>query len=146
MIDLKAFPRGVFLVNVLGIVYDAERQLLLVGRRENDEYVPSLSWCFPGGRPTHRKDLEQSLQSEIKKKTGIKVKVLKQIFARKFLENGRILLIYYLCKPVGGKLRASDVFKEVKWIKPSETEKYFSTSAHRKVKEMIQEITRTQND
>jgi len=64
----KNLDRGIFLVNVLGIVYDPKTKKILIGRREKDEYLPELTWCFPGGRPDYNHSLIMSLIMEIKKK------------------------------------------------------------------------------
>ena len=120
--------RGVFLVNVLGIVYNPKTKKILIGKRENDPYVKELSWSLPGGRP--EKNLEDSLIYEIKIKTGIKVKVKDLIFARVPKENERFLLLYYFCETNQTKTKAGEKFVEVKWIKPNEVKKYFKTSIH----------------
>ena len=50
--------KGVFIVNLLAIVYNPKTRKFLIGRREKDPYIEKLSWCFPGGRPGYKKDLE----------------------------------------------------------------------------------------
>jgi len=128
--DWSKFNRGIFLVNVLGIVYNKKTKKILIGKREKDPYVKQLSWTFPGGRPAYKKELEEYLKDEIKKKTGLKINVKQFIFARIPKENKRFLLIYFYCEVVGGKEKASEKFVEIKWIKPLEVEKYFTTSLH----------------
>jgi len=129
-LDLIEFDKGVFLANVLGLVYNPKTKKLLIGRRENDPYVKELSWSFPGGRPTYGKSLEASLVKEIKIKTGVKVKVRTIILARIPKENKQFLLLYYLCETNQTKIKAGEKFVEVKWIKPREIQKYFKTSIH----------------
>jgi len=124
------FDRGIFLANVLGLVYNPKTKKLLIGRRKNDPYVKKLSWSFPGGRPTYGKSLEDSLVKEIKIKTGVKVKVRTIILARIPKENKQFLLLYYLCETNQTKIKAGEKFVEVKWIKPKEIQKYFKTSIH----------------
>lgn len=137
---LDKFDRGVFLLNVLGIVFDPAKKKILIGRRENDEYVPELTWCFPGGRPEYGEDLEDGLKKEIKKKTGLEVESLGAIFVRVPEEEEKFLLIYYLCEVIGGKEKTGEKFKEIKWVKPEELEKYFQTSFHPKLKEYIMSL------
>ena len=139
-INLEKFDRGIFLVNVLGIVFNPETKKILIGKRENDEYIPNLAWCFPGGRPEYGEDLEEALKKEIKKKTGLKVESLGTIFARVPEENEKSLLIYYLCEVVDGKENAGEKFAEIKWVEPEELEKYFTTSFHHKLKEYINNL------
>ena len=124
------FDRGVFLVNVLGIIYDPKTRQILIGKRENDPYIKELSWTFPGGRPNYKKDLEIYLKHEIKIKTGLNVDVKKIVFAKTYPEKREFLSIYYLCGVIGGKEKAGDNFVEIKWVKPTDVKKYFTTSLH----------------
>ena len=128
--DWKSLDRGVFLVNVLGIVYDPKTKKILIGRREKDEFLPELTWSFPGGRPNYKHSLSMSLRMEIKKKTNLDINVLDCIFARTLPEKPEFLSIYYFCEVVeeSEKPKAMDKFKEIKWVKPTEVEKYFTTS------------------
>ncbi len=128
--DWTKFNRGVFLVNVLGIVYNQKTGKILIGRRQNDKYLKKLSWCFPGGRPAYKKDLEFYLEKEIKKKTGLSVKIEKVIFAKTYPEKREFLSIYYVCKKIGGREKAGEKFTELKWIRSTDVKKYFTTSLH----------------
>lgn len=131
--DWKQFDRGVFLVNVLGIVYNPKAKQILIGRRENDPYIKELSWTFPGGRPTYDAELETCLLEQIKRKTGLDVAVRNVIFAKMYPEKREFLSIYYHCDVVGGQERAGEKFVEMKWVKPTDVQKYFTTSLHPKV-------------
>lgn len=124
--------RGIFLVNVVGIVFNPKTKKILIGRREKDPYVKRLTWCFPGGSPSYNLPLEESLKRSIKRKTGLNVKVQKLIYARFYPEKKTIMSLYYwcLCEPVGGKERPGEKFVEIKWIKPTQITKYFTTSYH----------------
>jgi len=135
--DWKQLGRGVFLVNVLGIVFNPSTKKVLIGKRENDPYINELTWCFPGGRPEYKEELEDYLKKEIKKKTGLDVESLGAVFAKTYPEKKEFLSIYYLCEVVGGKEKAGEKFKELKWVKPEELEKHFTTSFHPKLREYI---------
>lgn len=128
--EWNQFDKGVFLVNVLGIVYNPKTKQILIGKRENDPHIKELSWVFPGGRPAYKKDLELYLKNEIKVKTGLEVEVRQIVFAKTYPEKREFLSIYYLCEFTGGKERASDKLSEIKWIKPTDVKKYFTTSLH----------------
>ncbi|UCD03702.1 MAG: NUDIX domain-containing protein [Candidatus Woesearchaeota archaeon] len=138
--DWNSFDKGIFLVNVLGIVYDPDTKKILIGRRENDEQLPQLTWCFPGGRPEYEKDLEEYLKQQVKIKTNLDVDVKKLIFARIMPEKKEFLLIYYLCKVEGREAKAQGKFVEVKWVKPTEVTNYFTTSLHPKVFEFLKTL------
>ncbi len=126
--DFSQFDRGVFLVNVLGVVYDTKTKMILIGRRENDPFIKELTWCLPGGRLGHEESLTHYLKKEVKKKTCLDINVKKLILARTPPENREILLLYFYCEASGGEAKAGDKFVEVKWIKPGEAGSYFQTS------------------
>ncbi len=128
--EWNEFNKGVFLVNVLGIIYNKSKNEILIGERADDPYIKNLSWTFPGGRPAYKDDLEVYLKNEIKKKTGLDVNVKKVIFAKTYPERREFLSIYYLCEPVGGEEKAGEKFVRIKWINPTEVKNYFTTSIH----------------
>jgi len=138
--DWSQFERGIFLVNVLGIVYDRETKNVLIGRREDDPNIKNLSWTFPGGRPEYKNELEHYLKHEVRLKTGVSIDVEKIIFAKTYPEKRDFLSIYYLCKPIGGHEKAGEKFKEIKWIKPTEATKYFTTSLHPTLLEYLKSL------
>lgn len=138
--DWSKFERGVFLVNVLGSIYDPKTKKLLIGRRENDHYLTELSWTFPGGRPSYNDDLELYLAAEIKKKTGLDTKSKCVIFAKTYPEKREFLSIYYLCEVIGGQERAGEKFVELKWVRPEELRNYFTSTFHPKLEEILCEL------
>lgn len=81
--------------------------------------------------------MEDGLKREVKKKTGLDIESLGTIFSKTYPENRKFLTIYYLCEVIGGKEKPGEKFKEMKWVKPEELEKYFTTSFHPKLKEYI---------
>ena len=89
--DWTQFDKGVFLVNVLGIVYNTETKQILIGRRENDPYLKDLSWCFPGGRPGYQEDLEFYLKEQVKIKTNLEVAIKNVVFAKTYPEKREFL-------------------------------------------------------
>ena len=118
MSSWRSLKKGVFLVNLLAIVYNPKNKMVLIGRREKDPYIKRLTWSFPGGRPGYRKDLEAYLKYEVKKKTNLDVDVEKIIFAKTYPEKRSFLSIYYLTIPKNvGKEKAGEKFKEIRWVK-----------------------------
>lgn len=138
--EWKDLDEGIFLVNVLGIVYDSKTKKILIGRVENDPYVKELTWCFPGGRPSYEHDLEFSLKQQIKIKTNLEVDVKKIIFTRIYQEKKEFLLIYYYCEVISEEEKPGEKFKELKWVKPTEVKNYFTTSLHPKVFEFLKSL------
>lgn len=138
--DWNQFDRGVFLVNVLAIIYDPKTKNILIGRRENDQFIEELTWCFPGGRPNYQNDLEEYLKIEVKKKTNLEIEPKKVIFAKTYPEKREFLSIYYLCDLIGGEEKVGEKFVELKWVKSSEIKNYFTTSLHPKLLELLRTL------
>lgn len=136
------FDKGVFLVNLLGIIYDPKTRKVLIGKRENDPHIKEISWVFPGGRPGYNNDLENHLQAEIKDKTGLDVKVKNVVFAKTYPEKREFLSVYYYCEceVVSGEEKPSESLVELKWVKPSEVGNYFTTSLHPKLLEYLKTL------
>ncbi len=126
-----------FNVILLGIVFDPRRKKILIGRRENDSYIPKLSWVFPGGRLNYNEDIEKALKERIKEKTGLKVENLGSVFSKIYPERKNFISVYFLCEVIGGKEKAGGLFSELKWVKPEELEAHFTTSFHPHLKEYI---------
>jgi ADP-ribose pyrophosphatase YjhB (NUDIX family) len=140
-LNWNEFDRGVFLVNCLAIVYNPKTKKILIGRREKDLLVKTLIWNFPGGRPGYSKNLEDYLKFEIKKKTNLDVKIKKLVFARVPEENSRFLLLYYLAEPLNvGKEKAGEKFVEIKWVKPKDAGKFFTTSLHPEIIKLLKKL------
>jgi len=129
-----------FIVTLLGIVYNPKTKMIIIGKRENDPNIKKLSWCFPGGASSYTKDLEDNLIKEIKKKTNLLVKVKNVIFAKTYPENRKVLSIYFYCETSTYNAKAGDRFREVKWVKPLEVKKYFTTSLHKKVVDFLKTL------
>lgn len=127
-----------FLVNCLAIVYD--RGKILIGRRVSDPYLKNLTWSFPGGRPVYRKPLEESLRNEVRKKTGMGIRVLGLCHARLFPARPTFLLLYYLATPTDGKLQSGEKFAEVKWVNPRAVETYFTTPIDDAIRDLLRDL------
>lgn len=137
--DWSKFGKGVFLVNLLAIIYDPQSKRILIGKRVNDPNLKELSWVFPGGRPNYKDDLEPNLVYEIKENTRLDVNVKDIVFAKTYPEIREFLSIYYLCEKTADSPNEQVVgnLKELKWVKPTEVTDYFTTSVHPKVLEYL---------
>lgn len=139
--DWSQFEYGVYLVNVLGIIYDPQKKQILIGRRKDDPHLKELTWCFPGGRPKYGEDLDAALKREVKAKTGLDVSVKKLIFARAHPERKEFLSLYYACEPIGGIEKPGELFVETKWVEPGDAQNHFTTSVHPKILDYIKSLT-----
>ncbi len=139
-LNLNKLKKGAFLAVVVGIIFDTRKRKILIGRRMNDPHTKQLTWSFPGGVPNYGEDLERFLERKIKEKTNLEVKNLGCVFARQFKENNKVLLMYYLCEVIKGKEKPRDDMVELRWVKPKELEKYFTTSFDPRLKEYIMNL------
>ncbi len=126
-----------FQVIVLGVIFDPKEKKILIGRGENDPYLPQLTWCFPGGSLTNDGEMNKTLKEKIKEQTGLVVKNLGAIFSKTYEEKRDLVAIYFLCEAISGKAKKGGKLKELKWVKPSEVEKHFKTSFHPRLKEYM---------
>ncbi|MBC7943346.1 NUDIX hydrolase [Candidatus Saccharibacteria bacterium] len=140
--DWTLFEKGVFLVNLLGIIYNPNTKMILIGRRVNDPNLKDLSWVFPGGRPDYKNDLEFNVAHEIKENTGLDVGVKNIVFSKTYPEKREFLSIYYYCEleSIDAKEQPIGNLKEFKWIKPTDVTEYFTTSIHPKVLEYLKTL------
>jgi len=129
-----------FMVVLLGIVFDPEKRQILIEKRREDEYIQKLTWAFPGGRANSDEKLEYTLIKKIKEETGYNVEVLGSVFARIPPEKKDLVLVYYLCEVVGGQERADGDAEDLKWVKPEELRKYFTTSFEPVLEEYINNL------
>lgn len=139
-INFEKTPEGVFMVNALAIVYDTSSRKILIGKRVNDLYVKKLGWSFPGGNVKHGEECKKSIKRLVKSKTNLDVVSLGIVYARIPKENKKLMILYCLSEVTGGKEKAKGDFKELKWVRPDELEKYFSTSFSSELKEYIMNL------
>jgi len=140
LLNGKEFDKGIFLVNLLGIIFDTKTRKILIGKRKKDPHIKKLTWSFPGGRPNYNEEIDDALKRSIKEKTGFIVESLGAVFAKTYPEKREFLSIYYLCEVVKGKEKIGKNFTKLKWVKPEELEKYFTTSFHPHLKEYIMNL------
>jgi len=126
-----------FNIVLLGVIFDPNKKRILIGRRENDPYVPELIWTPPGGSIIPGEDLEASLKKKIKLQTGLDVENLGNIFAMIPKEKKEFILLLYLCEVIGGKEKVGGNLKEIKWVSPEELDNYFTIAYHPHLREYI---------
>lgn len=129
-----------FQVIVLGIIFNPKERKILIGKRENDPYLPKLKWVFPGGRLSADGEINKTLKERIKAQTGLEVKNLGAVFSKTYEEKRDSVAIYFLCEAFKGKPKAGEKLKALKWVKAAELEKLFATSFHPRLKEYLLHI------
>jgi len=126
-----------FKVILLGIIYDPEKKKILIGKREKDPHFPKLSWVFPGGRLNKGEDVGKAFKDRIRETTGLEVGNLGSVFTKNYPEKEGLISVHFLCEIRKGEAKAQGKLKELKWVKPAELEKHFTTSFHPRLKEYI---------
>ena len=97
-------------------------------------------WSLPGGLVEPGEKLEEAVRREIREETGLRVGPVRlfEIFERIMRDTrGRAeyhyVLADYVCKVVGGKLRAGDDVSRAEWARRSELGNYRLTEGTRDV-------------
>lgn len=116
----------------LAIIVNQDNKVLIGARKRKDPFVENLTWVFPGGIMDSL-DFDKEVQKEVKQETGLVVNVHSLITARLHPDSGykpvQIVALYFHCAPVGNqKAKAGGEIARVKWVRPTEVFKYFTTS------------------
>lgn len=125
--DLKVLVIG------LAIICDKQGKVLIGSRKEKDQWVENLSWVFPGGKMGFL-DFEKSLKQDVKKETGLNIKVNDLIAARIHPDSGlkpvQIVALYFHCQPLKEKpiAKPGGDLSKLQWVKPTDVFKHFTTS------------------
>jgi len=97
-------------------------------------------WSLPGGLVETGELLEDAVRREILEETGLRVAPVRRfdIFERIMRSpEGRVeyhyLLVDYVCKVVGGKLRAGDDVSRATWVRRADLDQYQITEGTRAV-------------
>lgn len=126
-----------FNVLALGIIFNPVEKKILIGRRENDKFLPKLTWCMPGTIVKKGEDIDDALKRGVKTKTGLTVKNLGAFFSKSYPEKEDLISVYFLTQAFEGEPLPGGDFKELKWISPKDIEDYFKLSLHPKLKEFL---------
>ena len=102
-----------------GIVLDAAGRLLVIQRGK----PPSQGlWSIPGGRCLPGEAAEVACVREVREETGIEVEVVR--YAGKVERTSPLGAMYdiddFVCRPVGGELRAGDDAADARWVRFAE--------------------------
>jgi 8-oxo-dGTP diphosphatase len=101
-------------------------------------------WSLPGGLVETGETLDEAVRREVLEETGLKVKAMEMagIFERVMKDaRGRTeyhyVLVDYICKITGGKLKAADDVARVEWVARERLGDYQMTEGTRDVIEKV---------
>jgi len=125
-----------FKIILIGVIFDPKTRKILIGKNKDDE-----NYSFLEGNLTCDEELDISIKSIAKEKTGYVVHNLGTIYARNNIENDKEKLeIYFLCEATEGSEKPGENVEELKWIKPSEIAEYINGEMPSRLKEYITHI------
>lgn len=135
MNDTRQYPERP-IVGVGAVIVDAGK-VVLVRRR----YEPLAGrWSLPGGTLELGETLETGAAREMREETGLRVEVgpIIEVFDRIMLDEERrvqyhFVLVDYLCRPVGGELRAGSDVDAAVLVAPASLGAYDLTAKARAV-------------
>ena len=106
---------------VAGLLFNAEKQILLSQRRPDQEF-PGY-WEFPGGKIEPGESPEEALIRELQEELGINAQILHiyEVIYHRY-ENFDVLMLFYLCSTQETPI-AKEV-AQVKWVCINELTQY----------------------
>lgn len=96
-------------VSVSGVTFDGAGQVLLIKRRDNDE------WQAPGGILELTERFEDGVVREVFEETGVVVEVEQLTGVYKNMAKGVVALVYR-CRAINGSPRTSAESVDVAWV------------------------------
>lgn len=112
----------------VGAIVEDDGKVLLV---ERGQAPLEGSWSLPGGVVEAGESLKDAVRREVKEETGLDVEPLAvaEVFERIMPDaNGRTeyhyVLIDYLCRMMGGELRAASDARRAAWVPRDELRSY----------------------
>lgn len=129
--EFKSLPE--LEVMVIGLAIIEKNGKILIGQRvAKDPWVENLSWVFPGGKMDtlhFGNELKKIVKSETGLDVDVKTLVTSRIHPDSGFKNIQIIALYFYCQAnPNAKEIAGKTLKKLKWVKPSDVFKYFTTS------------------
>lgn len=112
--------KRVITLTVDSIIVSAGGEVVLVKRRF-DPY--KNCWALPGGMVEYGETVEAAALREAKEETGLDIGIERLVGVYsdpKRDPRGHFVSVCFLCKPIGGELRARDETEEVKFFSKEE--------------------------
>jgi len=122
----------------LGVVVNGKGEILVIRRvkKETGSDGSTLTWAFPGGRQRLNETRAECVKREILAETGYDVHSIKEISLRPHPQFD-VFIVYHRCELVSPKQIAKPLepheVAEIRWVKPEEIKKLFTTDIDSKV-------------
>lgn len=98
-----------FIIGAFGIIFDEQKRVLLVHRRDYD------LWNLPGGTLEDFESPKNAVIREVREETGLEVKVFKLLGVYN-KENKNDIAFSFLCKVIGGEITLNDEADKIEYF------------------------------
>ena len=98
-----------FIIGAFGIIFDEQKRVLLVHRRDYD------LWNLPGGTLEDFESPKNAVIREVREETGLEVKVFKLLGVYN-KENKNDMAFSFLCKVIGGEITLNDEADKIEYF------------------------------
>ncbi|MCU0465509.1 MAG: NUDIX domain-containing protein [Anaerolineae bacterium] len=100
-----------FTVGVVGVVFNAQREVLLV----EHVYHPEIPWGLPGGGINYREDPALGLAREFREELGLAVRVVQPLYVE--YTYWQHVDLAFLCRAEGEIAKLSGELTDARWFK-----------------------------
>lgn len=98
-----------FIIGAFGIIFDEQKRVLLVHRRDYD------LWNLPGGTLEDFESPKNAVIREVREETGLEVEVFKLLGVYN-KENKNDIAFSFLCKVIGGEITLNDEADKIEYF------------------------------
>ncbi len=109
----------------LALIFNLKDQFLTLKYSNVYDKETKGKWTFPGGILEKNENYEESLKREVKEETGLDVDIVYQFFSSmiKTVDKKEAMVVAYLCRPKGKKVKLSEEHTDYKWVSPKDLKK-----------------------
>ena len=129
-----------FKIVLVAVIFNRKTGKVLIGRRENDKHIESLTWSFIGGRLNYDECPNEKICFLVKDSVGISISSVKLICSMPHQNQKKVFVNYFFCELEDIDVEASGSFVELKWVYAKSIEHYFTTTLQPDVKKYIMSI------
>ena len=125
--------KSLFKVFIIGILFSPKARKILIGKNLGDK-----NYSFVEGELSQEEELDKCLKRNTTEKTGYIIHNLGAVYAKNLIHKSKQKLeLYFLCEATEGEMKKGKKVEDLKWVKPSEVEKYLKEKFPQRLKEYI---------